>query len=243
MISNITSEQKKETPNRQVPAVRIDTETHPQAGDRVYLYNDPKYIGTLIRPIERTYPPRWTVELDNGGYEAAKVADFSPVTPVSASVSSEKPVSEDETEVRIKQLEEEILALRQENQRLKEELKEAKQTIRRAKDISPLMRISLKRVLRLAGDACMDVKRTVGGWILKMGDKARKFRRLADIWDILAQDDWILSDIFTPDKLIRINEIKPPRPRKRPTPPIKQTMPLVSSDTVQLWRRMGLPKC
>ncbi len=40
--------------------------------------------------------------------------------------------------------------LERENQRLKEELKEAKNTIRRAKDISPLIRISLKRVLRLA---------------------------------------------------------------------------------------------
>lgn len=34
----------------------------------------------------------------------------------------------------------------------------------------------------------MNVQRTVGGWILRMGDKARKFRRLADIWDLISQD-------------------------------------------------------
>ena len=30
---------------------------------RVYLYGDTKYIGTLVRPLEKTYPPRWTVQL------------------------------------------------------------------------------------------------------------------------------------------------------------------------------------
>ncbi|MEL6494031.1 MAG: hypothetical protein AAFQ41_02770 [Cyanobacteria bacterium J06623_7] len=36
---------------------------------------------------------------------------------------------------------------------VRKDLDIAKQVIRRAKDISPLMRISLKRVLRLAHDA------------------------------------------------------------------------------------------
>ena len=76
-----------------------------------------------------------------------------------------------------------------------------------------------------------------------MGDKARKFRRLADIWAILSQDNWFIGDIFPPDELIPINQIKPPCPRKRPTPPDKQTMPLVNPDTVRLWRKIGLPKC
>ena len=212
-------------------------------GERVCLYGDITYTGTLIRPIERTYPPRWTVELDNGSYEAVKVADCSPVTPFPKPVFSEIPFTDDEAEISIEQLQQEILALREENQRLKEELTEAKQTIRHAKDISPIMRVSLHRVLRLAHYACMDVQRTVGGWILKMGDKARKFRRLFDIWDILSQDDWVLSDIFASDTLIPINRIQLPRPRKRPTPPSKQTMPLVCPTTVQLWRKIGLPKC
>lgn len=105
------------------------------------------------------------------------------------------------------------------------------------------MRISLKRVLRLAHDACMDVQRTVGGWILRMGNKARKFRRLADIWYILSQDNWYLSDIFAPDKLVSIDLIQPPRPRKRPTPPDKQTRPLIRPEEVLRRRLMGLPKC
>ncbi|MGD1917590.1 MAG: hypothetical protein ACFCAD_01150 [Pleurocapsa sp.] len=53
--------------------------------------------------------------------------------------------------------------LEQENELLKKDLDIAKQVIRRAKDISPVMRLSLKRVLRLAHHACMDVQRTVGG--------------------------------------------------------------------------------
>ncbi len=89
----------------------------------------------------------------------------------------------------------------------------------------------------------MDVQRTVGGWILKMGNKARKFRRLVDIWDILSQNEWYLSDIFAPDKLISIDLIQPPRPRKRATPMEKQTIPLISPEEVLRRRRMGLPKC
>ncbi len=89
------------------------------------------------------------------------------------------------------------------------------------------MRLSLKRVLRLAHHACMDLERTVGGWILKMGDKARKFRRLADIWDLLSQDEFILSEIFPPEKLIAVDLIQPPKRRKRPKPPEKKTRPLM----------------
>ena len=90
--------------------------------------------------------------------------------------------------------------------------------IRRAKDVSPVMRLSLKRILRLAHHACMDVQRTVGGWILRMGDKARKFRRLWDIWDVLSQDEFVLSEIFPEEKLIDVNLIQPPKRRVRPLP-------------------------
>ena len=216
---------------------------------RVYLYDDTRYTGTLLRPVERTYPPRWTVELDKGGYDSAIVSEITPIAPQAIESNSEIPFS-DTPEKTTSQLEQEIIALRKENQKLKTEneilkknLAQAKEVIRRAKDISPLMRISLKRVLRLAHDACMDVQRTVGGWILRMGDKARKFRRLADIWYILSQDNWLLSDIFVPDKLIAVDLIQPPRPRKRPTPPDKQTKPLIRPEEVLRRRRMGLPKC
>jgi hypothetical protein len=210
-----------------------------QPGDRVYLYSDPTNMGVLIRPLERTYPPRWTVELDNGNYEAVNVSNFSLIKSIPEEISKR----DDRSSSFIKQLQQEIIALREENQRLKEELLQAKQTIHRAKDISPIIRPSLKRVLQLAHNACMDVKRIVGGWILFMGHKARKFRTLADIWDILCQDNWYLDEIFPLDKLISIDRTLPLRPSKKSISCDRETMPFISSDTVRLWRKLGLPKC
>ena len=159
MLSNITFDARKETVG----------EALLQEGDRVYLYGDPKFTGTLIRPVEKTYPQKWSVKLDRGGYEAANVDCISSI----ASQSSKQVKDNldipfgDEPEPTISQLEREIIALKRENAQLKQEnielkqeneflqkdLDRAKQIIRRAKDISPLMRISLKRVLRLAHDA------------------------------------------------------------------------------------------
>lgn len=235
-----------------------------RSGQKVYLYSDPKYTGILIRPVEQTYPQlahsfapygdagslaKWTVELDQGGYEAVNIDRItSMATPVSTEDNleipfSDSPESDHSLSTEIIALKQQIKQLRQENHRLTEELNEAKNTIRRAKDISPLIRPSFKRVLRLAHNACMEVQRTVGGWILKMGDKARKFRRLADIWDILSQDDWYLSDLFASDKLIPLDKIKPPRPRTRPKPPEKKAYPFFTPDEVIRRRDMGLPKC
>ena len=155
----------------------------------------------------------------------------------------------DATQPSYAHLQKEIAALKRENARLREEneniqkdLDRAKQVIRRAKDISPVMRLSLKRVLRLAHHACMDVQRTVGGWILRMGDKARRFRRLADIWDLISQDDFLLSDIFPENKLVAIDLILPPRPRKKSALPEKKTFPLICPEEVLRRRRMGMPK-
>ena len=209
---NLSTNINQTNPNRQ-PSQHIL-----RSGQRVYLYDDTRYTGTLIRPLERTYPPRWTVELDRGGYDSATVKNITPIAPDRVEANSEIPFS-DTPEKTTSQLEQEIVALKREvarlkteNEIIKKDLEQAKQVIRRAKDISPLKRISLKRVLRLAHDACMDVQRTVGGWILRMGDKARKFRRLADIWYILSQDNWFLSELFAPDKLIAVDLIQPPRP-------------------------------
>lgn len=130
--------------------------------------------------------------------------------------------------------------LERENEILKKDLDQAKQIIRRAKDASPVMRLSLKRVLRLAHHACMDVQRTVGGWILRMGDKARKFRRLADIWDLISVDEFILSEIFPPEKLIAVDLIQPPKPRKKPEPREKKTFPLMRPEDVIRNRSMSL---
>ena len=129
--------------------------------------------------------------------------------------------------------------LKQENEILKKDLECAKQVIRRAKDIAPVMRLSLKRVLRLAHHACMDVERCLGGWILRMGDKARKFRRLWQVWDVVSQDEFILSEIFPPDKLIDVNLIQPPR-RRRPKAQQKKTFPLMRPEDVMRRRTMPL---
>ena len=48
---------------------------------KVYLYEDTSFSGTLIRPLERTYPPRWTVQLDRGSYESATVNEITPINP------------------------------------------------------------------------------------------------------------------------------------------------------------------
>ena len=88
----------------------------------------------------------------------------------------------------------------------------------------------------------MDVQRTVGGWILKLGDKARKFKRLADIWYILSQDEWYLEDIFPQDKLIAIDLIQPPKPRKPFTLPDKKTSPLMRPTDIMRNRTMHLVK-
>ena len=158
---------------------------------KVYLYGDTSFSGTLIRPIERTYPPRWTVELDRGGYDSAIVAEITPINPQYIELDSAIPFDcergsrlesisnrsvddsdetntfhhenrqiHSETERRIAQLEKEIERLKTQNQQVKndneilsKDLDIAKNIIRRAKDITPLIRISLKRVLRLAKDA------------------------------------------------------------------------------------------
>lgn len=241
MLSNITFNTQKET----------DREQLYQEGDLVYLYGDTKYTGKLILPIERTYPCKWTVQLDRDGYEAVNLNYIHLIESEECQqVQSESEIPfSDESDSAIEELKREIIALKTENARLKQEneivkkdLDIAKQVIRRAKDITPLMRISLKRVLRLAHDACMDVQRTVGGWILRMGDKARKFCRLADIWDLISVDDFILSDIFPKDKLVAVDLIQPSKRRERPEPPEKRTFPLMHPSDIIRNRTMLLVK-
>ncbi|MGK7896218.1 MAG: hypothetical protein AB4372_22040 [Xenococcus sp. (in: cyanobacteria)] len=250
MLSNITSNYPKETELR--------------PGQKVYLYGDRRYEGKLIRPLERTYPQKWTVQLEIGGYVAANVAEiFALKSSYSEQSEADIPFSEKPESAVISQLKQKIKILEnnlqqlqaenqliehryyeveRENQTLKQDLEQAKQTIRQAKDISPIVRLSLKRVLRLAHQACMDVQRTVGGWILKMGAQARKFCRLADIWEILSVDEFILSEIFPEDKLIALDQIKPPRRRKKPEPREKKTFPLMHPQDIMRNRTMSLVK-
>lgn len=214
------------------------------SGDRICVNGDKRYTGTLIRPIEKTNPTRWTVEFDDGYYETVIVDQLCLITPIGEENTEDKSnltaFEKEIYETEIKLLKQEIIALKQKNQELKEELKKAQQIIRHAKDISPVVRPSLKRVVRLAHNACMEVKRTVGGWILQMGHLARKFRRLGDIWLLLSQDNWCLSEIFRSDKLIPIDQIQPPSPRKKPIH--NHIFPAsIKPDLIKLLRKMGLP--
>jgi hypothetical protein len=94
-----------------------------------------------------------------------------------------------------------IKKLRQANEELQKYLREKDDTIRQAKDITPVSRVSLKRVLTLARAACLDVvkipKDSGGGWLINMGSALqRKFKSLRQIWELLNVEDWNLSDLF-----------------------------------------------
>lgn len=97
----------------------------------------------------------------------------------------------------------EVEKLKAENKKLKaqvetlqDELREAKTQLRRAKDPLPYQKPSFKLVSRLVWDCCMKLKKTVGGWLLSMGHLERKFKSLKQIWELLTQDEWLLSDVF-----------------------------------------------
>lgn len=100
--------------------------------------------------------------------------------------------------------------LEAENERLRAELARANAIIRRAKDINPVQRPSWRRVIKLVEDACMSLERIRGGWLLRMGHLVRRFGALKQIWEILIQEDWYLSDIFPP-----ATEQSPPAARPR----------------------------
>jgi hypothetical protein len=93
----------------------------------------------------------------------------------------------------------EIARLRAQNNELLSRVRSQSEQIRLAKDISPVEKPSLKRVLALARAACLDVlKSAEGNWILSMGRLRRSFKKLRDIWDLLVVDDWFLEDLFSP---------------------------------------------
>jgi len=93
----------------------------------------------------------------------------------------------------------EIKRLRTQNDELLSRVRSQSEQIRLAKDISPVEKPSLKRVLALAQAACLDViKSAEGNWILSMGRLRRSFKKLRDIWDLLIVDDWFLEDLFSP---------------------------------------------
>lgn len=107
-------------PNRQP-----QSQTILRSRQKVYLYGDTKFTGTLIRPIERTHPPRWTVQLDRGGYDSAMVSEITPIAPEPVEADPEIPFSD--SEPTISELEREVIALRKENAKLRQEKAKLKQ--------------------------------------------------------------------------------------------------------------------
>ena len=78
-------------------------------GQKVYLYGDRHYEERLIRPLEKTYPQKWTVQLEIGGYAVANVAEiFSIESPQLELKEPEIPFSEEPEIGKISQLEQKI---------------------------------------------------------------------------------------------------------------------------------------
>lgn len=120
----------------------------------------------------------------------------------------------------------EIKRLREEVNTLNEQVANLRGQLNRAKDPTPVKRPSLLRVLLLARMALMDIKRVGGGWVLSMGENLRRsFKTLREIWELLTQDDWCLSDIFSQPT------IKPRLPQRHPP-----LAPSMRASTTALWR-------
>lgn len=92
----------------------------------------------------------------------------------------------------------EIARLKLENQELREQVRSQSRTIREAKDISPIQRLSFKRVCALAKAACFDLVKVANKWIVSLGSLKRTFQKLRDAWDALNVEEFYLSDFFQP---------------------------------------------
>ena len=114
MLSNITSDSRSRSKNQQTSLF---------SGDKVYLYGDTTYTGKLIHPVERTYPARWTVKVDRGGYEVVNLNCISLIESQSChEIKSDSEIlNSDESDLAIEELKREIIALKTENARLKQE--------------------------------------------------------------------------------------------------------------------------
>lgn len=111
--------------------------------------------------------------------------------------------------------------LRKENEALRQEVRAANNTIRRSKNISPVERPSLKRVMKIANDA-LTITREGGRWSLKLGHLTRSFKRLGQLWELLIKDDWSLGDILP--------QPEPKRERRNffPSPWLKKRNPSIA---------------
>ena len=110
----------------------------------------------------------------------------------------------------------------------------AQNTIKRAKDPNPISRPNFKRVIKLVTDACMELQRVAGGWLLKLGHRQRRFKKLLEIWELFLADDWFLSDIF-PDEHKACYSTAGVAPR------IEEDNPLSQKEEVKKVVRAGQP--
>lgn len=113
------------------------------------------------------------------------------------------------------------------------EISRLNKVLRQAKDARPVVRPSIKRVVKLVADACMDIQRVAGGWLLKFGKLTRRFCKLSEIWEIFTADNWYLSDVFPP-----VKEQSPP-PAARPRTPFRA--PVLAGKVGAEARRGNLP--
>jgi hypothetical protein len=126
----------------------------------------------------------------------------------------------------------EIARLRAQNDELLSRVRSQSEQIRLAKDISPVQKPSLKRVLALAQAACLDVLKTAeGNWILSMGHLRRSFDKLRDIWDLLIVDDWFLEDLFFPHLRPRAAQ----KPLFAPAHSKYSAIPFCDDNLIDIW--------
>jgi hypothetical protein len=129
----------------------------------------------------------------------------------------------------------EIARLRTQNDELLSRVRSQSTIISRAKDISPVQRPTLKRVRDMASQAFLDVvKGARSGFCLTWGAAKKHFRHLKDIWELLIQDDWPLSDWFSPPP-----PATPPAAQKPLFAPIHSkysAVPFCDDDLIDTWR-------
>jgi hypothetical protein len=96
-------------------------------------------------------------------------------------------------------LQAEIDRLQLKVQELQEQLRSQQRIIRQAKDISPVQKPSLKRVLNLIQAPGFNLAKAGCRWVLSFGSTLkRSFKTLREIWEAVNVDDFFLSDLFDP---------------------------------------------
>jgi CRISPR/Cas system CMR-associated protein Cmr5 small subunit len=103
------------------------------------------------------------------------------------------------------QKEQELERLRRENESLTQEVNHLKKRLRNAKDPTPIERVSMRRLVEVARQACLDLKRSGRKVLVTLGSLQRKFNNLREAWEFLDQEEWLLEELFPP---------KPPKPKK-----------------------------